>query len=228
MLRKLVILVVAVVLAFSISNAAGLEKFFNPANHVFYNGTDIIIGNIKVGDSFYWLDWRLQNDLTFKLIKGGFVDNGTYVDLARLCESKGAVEVTRSEVESLGFSDLEGCERFTKKPNGMYCCDGGNFYKVLGKVINTGNGTEVIKYRGWIMPRYMMIGVPYTSQFSIKTPTEEGIMFATISFSKISANGKHCIKEVFYGLTEFPGKFYPFYSVYYFDPITYQPCFGSD
>lgn len=115
--KRLITLIFSIILTFSMAGAAGLEEFFNTTNHVFYNGTDIVIGNVRVGNAFYWGDWKLQNDLSFRLVNYGTVNDGHYIDLERLNESKGAVEVSRSEVESLGFIDLEGCVRFSKRPD---------------------------------------------------------------------------------------------------------------
>ena len=77
-------------------------------------------------------------------------------------------------------------------------------------------GTFVKKYIGWNLPRYMMIGVPYTSKFEVVTNGESHIAYVTLVFDKTNRNGKECIREILYFLR---GGF-----VYYFDPVTYQPC----
>ena len=212
MLRKMFFSVATLIFMLSFARAGGLDEYFNHYNHVFYNGTDIVIGNVRVGNDFYWGRWELQGDLTFRLVDYGKVDND-YVDLVKLCESKGAVEVDRGEIESLGFEDLEGCVRFTKKPDGTYCCDGGNFHRVLGR---TKDGTVIKKYRGFDFPRYMRIGVPYNSKFTVIVNGEEHTAYVTLLFEKTYVNGKECIEEIFYYLN---GGF-----VYYFDPVTYQSC----
>ena len=152
MLRKVLILLVACFLGLSTANAGWLETLFNPTNHVLYNGTSLTIGNIKIGNHYYWIKYQLQSDLKFTPVDFGKVNSDNYVDLEKLFKSKGGVEVDKSTVESLGFTNLEGCEKFFKLGN-MYACSGANFFRSLGYSWSNGNSTYVKSFIIVLLPK---------------------------------------------------------------------------
>ena len=225
MRRRFVLWLLAVFFLAVQSYAADLSSFFNDGNYVIYNGTELTIGSIKVGDRFYWGKWSLQGDLSFRLTDYGVINDTDFVDLRKRCFSMGAQEVTREEVESYGF-DVTNCETFSKRPNGngyLYCCEYGNVHKVLGLVLNTDNGTLIVRQIGHVFPRFMAEGSSDTRLVKAENSLGNTFYFLrTVYFDKVEINGRTCWREVFVTVNLSNGEANWF--VDSFDTETYEPC----
>ena len=134
-----------------------------------------------------------------------YENNQNYIDLYKLTKAYGAVEISRNEVESLGFTNLNGCEEFLKlggTGGSEYYCKGkdafGNyFFRELGISSETENGTTIVEFNGHDLPLYV-VTVVYTRKVFIsdKNHTWTEPTYVTVWFEKDNTN--NCVREIYY------------------------------